>query len=146
MVNHAHDLRPPRSTDSAPDLTNSEVRAALAESAVPAMVRLSSAWQLTAAESCALLGDLPERTWYRMKAGQWQGSLTQDVLTRVSATLGIYKALHLLFSGPVADEWIRLPNRGALFAGARPIDRIAQGGIPALLDVRRHLDALRGGL
>jgi hypothetical protein len=132
--------------DAPPDLAHPEVRTAMTAAAVPAVVRLAGAWKLTTDEACALLGDLPERTWFRMKAGQWQGTLTQDVLTRVSAALGIYKALHLLFSGTLADEWMRLPNRGALFGGARPIDRIAQGGIPALLDVRRHLDAMRGGL
>jgi hypothetical protein len=110
-----------------------------------AMVRLALAGQLTTDESCALLGDLSERTWFRIKAGRWHGTLSQDVLTRISAIVGIYKALQLLFCGTLADEWIRLPNRGALFAGARPIDRIAEGGIPTLLDIRRHLDALRGG-
>ncbi len=117
----------------------------LTPAADDAMVRLALAGQLITDKSCALLGDLSERTWFRINADRWHGTLSQDVLTRISAIVGIYKALQLLFCGSLADEWIRLPNRGALFAGARPIDRIAEGGIPTLLDIRRHLDALRGG-
>jgi uncharacterized protein (DUF2384 family) len=81
-----------------------------------------------------------------MKKGDWSGSLSQDTLTRVSALIGIFKALRLLFSEPLADEWVKLPNKGQLFEGRRPIDVMIDGGIPKLLLVRRHVDALRGGL
>lgn len=37
-------------------------------------------------------------------------------------------------------------NKGPLFEGRRPIDVMIEGGIPKLLLVRRHVDALRGGL
>ena len=49
-------------------------------------------------------------------------------------------------SDPLADDWVRLPNQGPLFAGRRPLDLMRAGGIPAMLEVRRHVDALRGGL
>lgn len=81
-----------------------------------------------------------------MKKGEWKGALSQDVLTRASFLIGIYKGLHLLFSDPLADEWVSLPNDGPLFRGQRPIDVMIAGGIPVMLDVRRHIDALRGGL
>ena len=35
---------------------------------------------------------------------------------------------------------------GAPPKNKRPIDAMIEGGIPAMLDVRRHVDALRGGL
>ncbi|AYG64313.1 DUF2384 domain-containing protein (plasmid) [Rhizobium jaguaris] len=81
-----------------------------------------------------------------MKKGEWTGSLSQDSLTRVSALIGIFKGLRLLFSEPLADEWVKLANKGPLFEGRRPIDVMIEGGIPKLLLVRRHIDALRGGL
>jgi hypothetical protein len=31
------------------------------------MLRLADSWRLTSAEACALLGDISERTWFRMK-------------------------------------------------------------------------------
>jgi hypothetical protein len=42
--------------------------------------------------------------------------------------------------------WVRLPNRGPLFGGQRPLDLMLKGGIPAMLEVHHHVDALRGGL
>jgi hypothetical protein len=114
--------------------------------AVDGIVRLGEIWRLTGAEVCALLGDVSERTWFRMKKGGWSGALSQDTLTRVSALIGIFKGLRLLFSEPLSDEWVRLPNKGSLYAGRRPLDAMIEGGIPKMLEVRRHIDALRGGL
>jgi len=129
-----------------PNLSDAVTRARLTPAAVDAMVRLVDIWRLTSAEICALLGDVSERTWFRMKKGEWPGALSQDTLTRVSALLGIFKGLRLLFSEPIGDEWVRLPNKGPLFAGRRPLDAMIEGGIPKIMDVRRHIDALRGGL
>ena len=129
-----------------PNLSDAETRARLTPAAVDGMVRLAEIWQLTSAEVTALLGDVSERPWFRMKKREWPGALSQDTLTRVSALLGIFRGLRLLFSEPICDEWIRLPNKGPLYAGRRPIDAMIEGGIPKLLEVRRHIDALRGGL
>jgi hypothetical protein len=41
---------------------------------------------------------------------------------------------------------MELPNRGPLFGGLTPVESMIEGGIPQMLDVRRHVDALRGGL
>jgi hypothetical protein len=110
------------------------------------MVRLAEIWRLTGPEVCALLGDVSERTWFRMKKGEWSGTLSQDTLTRISALIGIFKGLRLLFSEPLSDEWVRLLNKGPLYGGRRPLDTMIEGGIPKMLEVRRHIDALRGGL
>jgi hypothetical protein len=128
------------------DLAEPATRERLTPAAVDAMVRLTDMWRLTSPEICQLLGDVSERTWFRMKKGEWAGALSQDGLTRVSAIVGIFKGLHLLFSAPLADEWVRLPNKGALFGGQRPLDTMIKGGIPSMLEVRRYVDALRGGL
>jgi hypothetical protein len=129
-----------------PNLSHAAVREGLTPSAVRGMVRLAEIWHLGSAEVCALMGDISERTWFRMKKGAWAGSLSQDTLTRLSALVGIFKGLRLLFSEPLSDEWVRLPNKGPLYRGRRPLDVMIEGGIPAMLEVRRHIDALRGGL
>ena len=121
-------------------------RVRLTPAAVDGVIRLAGFWHLTGAEICALLGDVSARTWFRMKKGDWSGALSQDTLTRISALIGIFKGLRLLFAEKLADEWVSLPNKGPLYAGRRPLDVMIEGGIPSLLLVRRHVDALRGGL
>jgi hypothetical protein len=60
--------------------------------------------------------------------------------------VGVFKGLHLLFVDDMADRWVRLRNKGPLFDNRTPIEAMIEGGIPLMLDVRRHVDALRGGL
>ena len=129
-----------------PNLADATTRGRLTPTAVTAMVRLADIWHLSSGEVCALLGDVSERTWFRMKKGTWSGTLSQDTLTRISALTGIFKGLRLLFSEPLADDWVRLANDGPLFGGRAPLDIMIEGGIPKMLEVRRHVDALRGGL
>jgi hypothetical protein len=129
-----------------PNLADAVTRQLLTPSAVEGVVRLAEIWRLTSAEVSTLLGEVSERTWFRMKKGVWSGTLSQDALTRISALVGIFKGLRLLFSEPLADEWVRLPNRGPLYGGRRPLDTMIEGGIPKMLQIRRHIDALRGGL
>jgi hypothetical protein len=129
-----------------PNLADAATRERLTPAAVEGVVHLAEIWRLTSAEVCALLGNVSERTWFRMKKGEWSGALSQDTLTRVSVLIGIFKGLRLLFSEPLSDEWVRLPNKGPLYRNRRPLDAMIEGGIPKMLEVRRHIDALRGGL
>jgi uncharacterized protein (DUF2384 family) len=128
------------------NLADPGARLRLSPAAVAGVAKLADIWRLTTEQTCALLGDVSERTWFRMKKGEWSGALPQDTLTRISALIGIFKGLRLLFSERLADEWVSLPNKGPLYAGRRPLDVMIEGGIPSLLLVRRHVDALRGGL
>lgn len=129
-----------------PNLADQATRQRLSGSAIMGVLRLAELWRLSSGEMCALLGSISERTWFRMKKGEWPGTLSQDEMTRVSALIGIFKGLRLLFSLPLADEWVRLPNKNPVFGGRRPLDAMIEGGIPAMLEVRRLVDALRGGL
>lgn len=149
MSGFARAVGPAVDTGSLPELPNladPATRARLTPVAVGGAVRLAEIWRLSNAEICALLDDVSERTWFRMKKGAWSGTLSQDTLTRIGALLGIFKGLRLLFSEPLCDEWVRLPNQGPLYGGRRPLDVMIAGGIPKMLEVRRHVDALRGGL
>ena len=135
------DAAPPSPTTFA---TEAE-RERLTPAALEAMRSLTTAWKLSGHEAAALLG-VSASTWDRIRAGGWKQSLTQDQLTRVSALVGTFKALHLLFADAMADRWPRLANAGPLFENRTPVDAMLAGGIPALIDIRRHVDALRGGL
>ena len=140
------EIREADAFSSPANLADIASRKRLTPAAVAGVVRLAEIWRLTSTEICSLMGDVSERTWFRMKKGQWDGALSQDTLTRISALIGIFKGLRLLFSEPLADEWVRLPNKGPLYGGRRPLDVMVNGGIPKMLQVRRHIDALRGGL
>ena len=120
-------------------------RRRLTAAAIKAVLRLVAAWDGSNAEGAALLG-VSESTWDRMKAGRWDGVLSQDQLTRASALIGIFKGLHLLFADGMADRWPRLANRGPVFDRMSPIQAMIQGGIPRMLETRLYVDALRGGL
>ncbi len=128
------------------DLSRAASRARLTPAAIDSVVRLAEIWQLTNRDICRLLGDVSERTWFRMKKGGPARALSQDTLTRISLLVGLFKGLRLLFSEPLAHDWVRLPNTGIRFGGRRPLDVMVEGGIPAMVEVRRHVDALRGGL
>ena len=71
--------------------------------------------------------------------------LDTDRLTRISYLIGIFKALHILHSRKLADEWVHLPNTNPIFAGDTPLAYMIRGGLPAMQTVRRLLDARRSG-
>lgn len=120
-------------------------RARLTPAALEAVRNLAKAWSVTGNEMAALLG-ASASTWDRIKGDAWGQTLSQDQLTRASAMIGLFKALHLLFADAMADRWIRLRNSGPLFGNRTPIETMVEGGIPVMIEVRRYVDALRGGL
>jgi len=120
-------------------------REEMAEAGLAAFRQLTSLWALSNEEAAALL-DVTERTWSRMKKPGWTGRVSQDQLLRLSALVGLYKALHLYFSDALADRWPQLPNTGPLFKGATPVTFMLTGGLPAIMQVRDYVDALRGGV
>jgi hypothetical protein len=133
------------------NLSDPLMRSRLTPAAIDGMIRLGEIWGLNTEETCLLLGDMSERSWFRLKKHDPERPdrtqrLSQDMLTRISVLVGLFKGLRLLFSEPLADEWIRLPNRGPLFGGRTPLDVAIERGIPGLLEIRAHVDALRGGL
>jgi hypothetical protein len=120
-------------------------RARLTSVALKAFIALSEHWDLTGAEAAALLG-VSESTWDRIKRGTWGQPLSQDQMTRASAAIGLYKGLKLMFADDMSDRWPKLPNSGPIFQRKSPIEAMIEGGIPAMLEVRRYIDAVRGGL
>lgn len=112
---------------------------------VRAVVRTVDFWELTGQEAADLF-DVPLATWNRMKAGKFKGKLDQDKVTRASLIIGIFKGLRLLFDGPLTFGWPKTSNSGPLFEGRSPLAMMIAGGIPAMMEVRQHIDALRGGL
>lgn len=130
-----------RSEDGLSPLSERDQIAAI----VKAVVRTCDAWELTNAEAASLF-DVPTATWSRMKAGAFKGNLDQDKVTRASLLLGVFKGLRLLFNGPLTFGWPKTANNGPEFGGQTPVEIMTRGGIPAMMRVRQHVDALRGGM
>ncbi len=110
---------------------------------------IANRFDLSEAERIAILGDPGRSTYHQwMKKAREQQPLTLplDTLLRISAMLGIYKALTILFEDESqALVWLKGPHQGTLFAGASPMVYMLEGGHDGLMSVRRHLDAWRGG-
>ena len=117
----------------------------LSKTALKAYRRIVAQWDLTSQQAAALLG-VSVSTWERLKPETAIKTLSQDQMTRISALTGIYKGLHLLFADSMADRWLSLENSGPLFDRRSPIAAMIEGGIPHMLEVRRYVDAVRGGL
>jgi hypothetical protein len=53
--------------------------------------------------------------------------------------------LRFRFADDRAGCWVRLRDRGPLFENRAPVEAMIESGIPAMRDVRRHVDALHDG-
>lgn len=120
-------------------------KADVAAVGLKAFAGIAEAWALGVREAAAL-ADMSESTWKRAKKPGFAGELTRDQMLRLSALVGLYKALELYFDPPLSREWVKLPNRGPEFGGARPVDAMIEGGLPKIIRVRTYVDALRGGV
>lgn len=137
----------PRSRHRPPapaDLTDLETRARLSGPALRTFFRIIARWRVKDAEARVLLGGVTNGPYYELKRHP-DRVLDTDRLTRVSLLVGIFKALHILYSESLADQWPQLPNTNRLFGGETPLAYMMRGGVPALLTVRRLLDARRAG-
>jgi uncharacterized protein (DUF2384 family) len=128
-----------------PDLTDAATRAKLSPAALAAFFKIAEKWQLRSEDAMALLGGISNGRYYELKRGRKPAVLTQDELTRVSLLIGIFKALNILFSEQLANQWISRPNRNPMFNNAPPLTSLTRGGMLGLIAVRRLLDSRRGG-
>ncbi len=107
--------------------------------------RLTARWGLSSKQERILLGSPSRSTFYRWKRNRL-GRLRKDTLERISYMLGIYRALHVLYSRDTqADEWLKRPNTAPLFGGKCALDRMLGGNVGDLYAVRQYLDSQCGG-
>src|SRR4051812_20566687 len=125
-------------------------RRRLSPPALRTFLAVADLWGLTEEQRLLVLG-YPSRSTYHnwCKQAREHGAFTLDVdvLTRISALLGIHQALGILFpSERLGVEWLRTPHNATVFGGRPPLDLVASGSQDALLTVRRFLDGARGGI
>ncbi len=125
-------------------------RRRLSAPALRTFLAIADLWRLTEEERRLVLG-FPSRSTYQnwVKTVREHGDLTLDVdvLTRISAVLGIHQALGILFDTEQAGiAWLRGPHKASVFGGQPPMALVTSGIQDNLLTVRRFLDGARGGL
>lgn len=111
---------------------------------------IADLWGLSEAQRLLILG-LPSRSTYHnwTKAVREHRDITLDVdvLTRISALLGIHQALGILHqSEKEAVRWLKEPHHARVFGGFAPLQLVTSGTQDGLMAVRRFLDAARGGV
>lgn len=110
---------------------------------------IADLWGLTERERLLVLG-MPSRSayygWVKAAREHRDFTLDVDVLTRISAILGIHQALGVLQANEAdAIAWLTTTHRAVVFGGHAPIALLTSGTQDALMAVRRFLDAARGG-
>jgi hypothetical protein len=149
MTARAHPLKYPN-TRYAPaplvDLSSKAERERLGPSALKAFFNIMERWGVRDEDARQLLGGVTNGPYYEMKKDPAGRVLDADKLLRVSYLVGIFKALNILHSQRLADEWVKLPNTNRIFGGMTPLAYMTSGGTPAMQTVRRLLDARRGGV
>src|SRR5262249_41612523 len=125
-------------------------RRRLSAPALRTFVAIADLWGLTEEQRLLILG-YPSRStfhnWCKKARAHEDFTLDVDVLTRVSAVLGIHQALGILFPQErLGVDWLRSPHNALVFGGHPPLDLITSGSQDGLLIARRFLDGARGGL
>jgi len=128
------------------DLASKAERERLSPSALKAFFNIVDRWSVRDEDARQLLGGVTNGPYYEMKKNPEGRVLDADKLLRISYLIGIFKALNILHSQPLANEWVRLPNGNRIFVGSTPLAYMMKGGAPAMQTVRRLLDARRGGM
>jgi hypothetical protein len=120
-------------------------RARLSRLALRAYRRIAQCWGLDDHQAADLLGVAPN-TWESWTEDDWSQDLSQEQMTRISAFLGIYQDLHMLFRDGMADRWPMLSNQNPFFSGMSPVDCMIGGDTARLLDIRRQIEGMTRSL
>ena len=128
------------------DLGSRAERKRLSAPGLKALFNIAECWKLRSEEVRELLGGIANGSYFEMKKNPEGKVLDADQMHRISYLVGIFKALNILHSQQLADEWVKLPNSNRIFNGRTPLEYMIRGGVPAMQTVRRLLDARRGGI
>lgn len=128
------------------DVGDAEVRKEKSPATLRIFFNIMKKWDVKDEDARSLLGGISNGPFYALKKDPARKVLTADQMLRVSYLVGIYKALNILHSKKLADRWIQLPNSNRMFRGETPLAYMVKGEQPAMQNVRRLLDARRGGM
>lgn len=127
------------------DLASKGERERLSPAAIRTFFNIMTRWSVRDEDARMLLGGMSNGPFYEMKRNP-DRVLDTDRLMRISYLIGIFKALNILYSDKLAEQWVQRPNGNPIFGGQTPLAYMMKGGQPAMQTVRRLLDARRGGM
>src|SRR3984893_12323623 len=149
-----HETHPSEAEKGPQRLDNSRFapanRRRLSAPALRTFLAIADLWGMTEEQRLLILG-YPSRSTYHnwCKQAREHGAFTLDVdvLTRISAVLGIHQGLGILFpTEQLGVDGLLPPPNAVGFGGRPPLDLVTSGSQDGLLSVRRFLDGARGGL
>src|ERR1700724_4782746 len=138
-----HETHPSEAEKGPQRLDNSRLapanRRRLSAPALRSFLAIADLWGLTEEQRLLILG-YPSRSTYHnwCKQAREHGAfpLDVDVLTRISAILGIHQGLGILFpTEQLGVEWLRNPHSAVVFGGGPPLDTITISSPDGLLTV-----------
>src|SRR6202051_267758 len=140
-----HETHPSEAEKGPQRLDNSRFapanRRRLSAPALRTFLAIADLWGLTEEQRLLILG-YPSRSTYHnwCKQAREHGAFTLDVdvLTRISAVLGIHQGLGILFpTEQLGVEWLRTLHSAVVLGGLPPLDLVARGSPEGLLAVCR---------
>jgi hypothetical protein len=107
-----------------------------------ALLKVAECWELTDAELSQLFSPRESDHECALQYGLDTDDVTAIRALRISSLLGIYRALAILFPDSAqAFRWISRPNSRPPFSGSTALGYMIRGGLRAIIEVRRLLDA-----
>src|SRR5260370_37704838 len=124
-------------------------RRRLSAPALRDFLAIADLWGLTEEQRLLILG-YPSRSTYhnRCKQAREHGAFTLDVdvLTRISAVLGIHQGLGILFpTEQLGVEWLRTPHNAVVFGGGPPLAPGTSGSPDGVVSLGPFLRRAAGG-
>ncbi len=110
-----------------------------------AFLRITQRWGIEDSQARELLDATSSEQVDYLGSVSFEGPISEDMLTRISLTLGIFKALNTLYSRRLADVWMTRPNKNAMFAGLTPLEYVKKNGQIGMIKVWQLLDARMAG-
>src|ERR1700674_1637288 len=104
------------SWETAVDLSRKDNRTRLSPAAIKGLLRIATHWKLRDDDTRVLHDGISCDSFYALK-NRAPKTLDEDLLTRISLLIGIYKALNILYEQGLAAAGIPLPNTNSMFGG-----------------------------
>ena len=115
----------------------------IARVSITGFFNIADEWDLSIEQQQKVLGNLPASTLYKWKKTP-PGSISDDLVERISYIFGIYKALGIVYTEQsLAIGWLNRPNNHHWLNGMSPKARMAAGNVSDLYQVRQIIDGMR---
>ena len=126
------------------DLSDPAERERISPVALQAFFQIAEQWRIREVDACRLLGGVSKSAYRALGKGKSR-TLSAEMIRRISHLIGIFEGLNIQFGEKLAHEWMQLPNTNVLFGGATPLDYLMKGDLSSFANVKKHLQAPRGG-